>query len=84
MSLSPIPRVLSTLRGHGVRALLMGGQACILYGAAEFSRDIDIAVAIDPKNLLRLRSALAELERMRLGRPRRGADRVRARRTRRD
>jgi hypothetical protein len=22
----------------------MGGQACILYGAAEFSRDVDIAV----------------------------------------
>jgi hypothetical protein len=27
------------MREHGVQALLMGGQACILYGAAEFSRD---------------------------------------------
>ena len=46
MNLSPIPRVLSTLRKHRVQALLMGGQACILYGAAEFSRDVDVAVAV--------------------------------------
>lgn len=40
----------------------MGGQACILYGAAEFSRDIDIAVAVFPGNLDRLRRALRELK----------------------
>ncbi len=39
----------------------MGGQACILYGAAEFSRDIDVAAAVDARNLARLRAALAEL-----------------------
>ncbi len=61
MTLSPTPRVLSTLARHRVRTLLMGGQACILYGAAEFSRDIDIAVAVDSRNLLRLRAALADL-----------------------
>ena len=61
MNLSPIPRVLSILRRHRVRALLMGGQACILYGAAEFSRDVDVAVAVDARNLARLRSALADL-----------------------
>ena len=61
MNLSPIPRVLSILRRHRVRALLMGGQACILYGAAEFSRDVDVAVAVDPGNLARLRAALTEL-----------------------
>ncbi len=47
---------------HRVRTLLMGGQACILYGAAEFSRDIDIAVAVDARNLVRLRAALADLQ----------------------
>ena len=26
------------------RALLMGGQACVLYGAAEFSRDTDVLI----------------------------------------
>ena len=44
MTPSPIRRVLSVLRKHRVRALLMGGQACILYGAAEFSRVVDVAV----------------------------------------
>ncbi len=29
---------------HSVEALLMGGQACVLYGAAEFSRDADFAI----------------------------------------
>jgi hypothetical protein len=40
----------------------MGGQACILYGAAEFTRDVDFAVAVGPGNLGRLRAALDELE----------------------
>ena len=32
------------MRAHRVRALLMGGQACVFYGAAEFSRDTDLPV----------------------------------------
>ncbi len=40
----------------------MGGQACILYGATEFTRDVDFAVAVAPANLGRLRAALEELE----------------------
>jgi hypothetical protein len=40
----------------------MGGQACILYGAAEFTRDVDFAVAVAPGNLERLRAALEDLE----------------------
>jgi hypothetical protein len=39
----------------------MGGQACVFYGAAEFSRDTDFAILADPANLVRLRKALAEL-----------------------
>jgi len=39
----------------------MGGQACVLYGAAEFSRDADFAILASPANLLRLRRALADL-----------------------
>ena len=49
------------MRAHRVRALLMGGQACVFYGAAEFSRDTDFAILADAKNLARLRKALAEL-----------------------
>lgn len=40
----------------------MGGQACVLYGAAEFSRDTDFAILASPANLSRLRAALAELQ----------------------
>ncbi|HEV3260247.1 MAG TPA: hypothetical protein VG013_25545 [Gemmataceae bacterium] len=61
MTPSPIGKVLSTLKKHRVRALLMGGQACILYGAAEFSRDVDVAVLAGAENLARLRRGLAEL-----------------------
>lgn len=62
MNQSPIPRALSTFLKHKVNALLIGGQACILYGAAEFSRDIDVAIMVSSENLERLRSALNELE----------------------
>jgi hypothetical protein len=44
----------------------MGGQACVFYGAAEFSRDADLVVLADPDNLDRLRAALKELEATRI------------------
>jgi hypothetical protein len=50
------------MRAHRVRALLMGGQACVFYGAAEFSRDTDLAIVADAANLKRLRRALDELQ----------------------
>lgn len=59
---SPIRKALSTIRKHRVDHLLMGGQACVLYGAAEFSRDLDLVLLPDPANLDRLEAALAELE----------------------
>jgi hypothetical protein len=40
----------------------MGGQACVFYGAAEFSRDTDFAILADTDNLARLRKALTELQ----------------------
>jgi hypothetical protein len=58
---NPIRRVLSSIDTNGVRALLMGGQACVFYGAAEFSRDADFAVLASPRNLGRLRAALEDL-----------------------
>ncbi len=59
---NPIHKVLSTLSSHEVRHLLMGGQACVFYGAAEFSRDCDIVILADSLNLARLTAALAELK----------------------
>ena len=40
----------------------MGGQACVFYGAAEFSRDTDFAILATPQNLSRLRKAMNELQ----------------------
>jgi len=40
----------------------MGGPATILYGGAEFSRDIDFAISISDANLAALRHALTDLE----------------------
>ncbi len=59
---SPILKALSSIRKSGARTLLMGGQACVFYGAAEFSRDLDLLILADPENLGHLRTALADLE----------------------
>jgi len=40
----------------------MGGQACVFYGAAEFSRDTDVMLLAEPRNLERLGMALDELQ----------------------
>jgi hypothetical protein len=58
---NPIRKVLSSIQKHRVRALVMGGQACVLYGAAEFSRDIDLAILAESSNLARLRKMLDDL-----------------------
>lgn len=59
---NPILKVLLTLTASRVKYLLMGGQACVFYGAAEFSRDTDIAVLSDTDNLTRLSEALDALQ----------------------
>ncbi len=40
----------------------MGGQACVFYGAAEFSRDLDLLILADPANLERLNYALHDMD----------------------
>ena len=60
---NPIHKVLSIFQNCGARALLMGGQACVFYGGAEFSRDTDFAILADEAYLERLepsRSAFQE------------------------
>ncbi|HUE72173.1 MAG TPA: hypothetical protein VMP01_14915 [Pirellulaceae bacterium] len=69
MNQIPIRKVHSLIRKHQVRCLLMGGQACILYGGAEFSKDLDLAVLADANNLEMLRSALDELHAERIAVP---------------
>jgi len=40
----------------------MGGQACVFYGAAEFSRDLDLLILADAGSLARVDAALTELQ----------------------
>jgi hypothetical protein len=40
----------------------MGGQACVFYGAAEFSRDTDLAILANSENLAKLKNALENLQ----------------------
>jgi len=40
----------------------MGGQACVFYGAAEFSRDTDLAILASSENLARLKKAVEDLQ----------------------
>jgi len=50
------------MRKSGVSCLLMGGQACVFYGAAEFSRNLDLIQILDEVNLQKLQLALEELK----------------------
>lgn len=71
---NPILKVLSTIQKAQVKALLMGGQACVVYGAAEFSRDADFVLLAEPENLERFEAALAELQAARIAVPEFGAE----------
>ncbi|MDP2939178.1 MAG: hypothetical protein Q8O13_03735 [Candidatus Omnitrophota bacterium] len=62
MTPNPILKVLSTFKKYQVKSLLIGGQACIVYGAAEFSRDSDFAILCSDKNLQHLQKALDHLK----------------------
>jgi len=66
---NPIRKVLSLTRFYNVASLLMGGQACVCYGAAEFSRDTDLAIFASPENLGRLAGALRQLRAKRIALP---------------
>ena len=62
MTLSPILKVLSTFREQKVKSLLIGGQACIVYGGAEFSRASAFVLQASPANLKALGNALKVLK----------------------
>ncbi len=69
MTPNPILKVLSELNASHVRYLLMGGQACVLYGGAEFSRDTNVVILSDEDNLVRLSAALDQLQASRIAVP---------------
>ena len=48
----------------------MGGQACVFYGAAQFSKDVDLVLLASDENFARLLAALGELNAKRIAVPR--------------
>ena len=48
----------------------MGGQACVFYGAAQFSKGVDLALLASEENFSRLLAALGELNAKRIAVPR--------------
>ena len=67
---TPIRQVLFTIQKHQVQALLMGGQACVFYGAAQFSKDIDFLILAEEENFEGLHAALGKLNAVRIDIPR--------------
>lgn len=47
----------------------MGGQACVFYGAAQVSKDVDLVLLADPENYERLGRALRNLDARRIAVP---------------
>lgn len=54
-------RVCRLLNRHRVRYLLAGGVAANLHGSVRATKDVDILVPRDPRNMARLLSALSNL-----------------------
>jgi hypothetical protein len=54
--------LLSTLSGHEVAFIVVGGAAAIAHGSARLTQDLDIVYERSPVNLGRLVSALAEYQ----------------------
>ncbi len=67
---TPIRQVLFTIQTTGTRALLMGGQACVFYGAAQVSKDVDFLILADEENFEALHLALQQLDAKRIAIPR--------------
>jgi hypothetical protein len=51
---------LQCLNGHGVKYLVIGGHAVAFYGYPRATADLDVWVAVNEENALRLVSALKE------------------------
>jgi hypothetical protein len=66
MAKNPVITVLTAFQKRRVKHLLMGGQACILYGAAEFTRDTDFCILCNDLNLERINATLNDLKAVRI------------------
>jgi hypothetical protein len=54
--------IFAALARHGVRSVLVGGFAAVIYGSPYLTTDVDVVPATDHENLERLACALRELQ----------------------
>jgi hypothetical protein len=54
-------RILAAFERHGVNYVLVGGMAMAAQGLVRATRDIDMVVSVEAKNIDRLKAALHEL-----------------------
>jgi hypothetical protein len=58
----PLQKVLQAFNDARIRYLVIGGQAAIIYGASQFTRDADFWIEPTARNVKALRKALANLK----------------------
>jgi hypothetical protein len=58
---SDLERIFAALEGSGARYLVVGGVAVVLHGHLRFTADLDVALALDDRNV---QKALAAFERL--------------------
>jgi hypothetical protein len=61
MEFEQTKRILAAFDRHGVNYVLVGGMAMAAQGLVRATRDIDVVVSIEAKNIDRLKAALQEL-----------------------
>lgn len=61
MDFEQTKRILAAFDRHGVSYVLVGGMAMAAQGLVRATRDIDVVVSVEAKNIDRLKAALQEL-----------------------
>lgn len=61
MEFEQTKRILAAFERHGVNYVLVGGMAMAAQGLVRATRDIDMVVSVEAKNIDRLKAALQEL-----------------------
>jgi len=61
MEFEQTKRILAAFDRHGVSYVLVGGMAMAAQGLVRATRDIDVVVSVEAKNIDRLKAALQEL-----------------------
>ena len=61
MDFEQTKRILAAFDRHGVNYVLVGGMAMAAQGLVRATRDIDVVVSVEAKNIDRLKAALQEL-----------------------